>query len=241
MPRHKVVSVVLSTLFRRTNTTFIRDTSLSLSLKGSGEIRIDSFSDLYIFWEIFIDRCYDVDINPPPSVIVDVGANVGLFALRMKQLYQEARVWCFEPLQSNTERLKRNIASSGVTGITIHRLGVSDLRAEVPIFIHPSNTGGHTLIKSVAHPQASTQLITVIPISDVFEIIGTERIDLLKLDCEGAEKQIILNLTKDDAKSIGTIIYEPTPSYYDPNVLRRHLENFGYQYSLEKGLAVARQ
>src|SRR5206468_8154676 len=61
-----------------------------LRLLDGGIIRIPQFMNLYVYKEIFVDRCYDVPLGRTDPNIVDVGANTGLFALRMKQLYPQA-------------------------------------------------------------------------------------------------------------------------------------------------------
>jgi FkbM family methyltransferase len=228
----RALPAVFRSLFRRTNTS-AADNEVTVPV-GTGSVGSASFSEPDIFSEVFVDHCYDLDIEPP-ALIVDIGGNVGMFALRMKQLYPDATIHCFEPLPANAGRLARNAPFA-----TLHRLGVSDRRAEVPIYVHPSNTGGHSIIASEADPRAEAQTISVVPMADVFALTGGGRIDLLKLDCEGAEKEIVLSLDAADAARIGTIVYEPTPSYYDPALLRGHLEGLGYRCTWDKGLIIAR-
>ena len=47
---------------------------------------------LYIYKEIFVDRCYDLTLDRSFPVIIDIGANSGLFALRIRQLYPSAQI-----------------------------------------------------------------------------------------------------------------------------------------------------
>ena len=57
-----------------------------LALTDGHVIPVQDFMTLYIYKEIFIDRCYDLNFDLAAPVILDVGANSGLFALRFKQL-----------------------------------------------------------------------------------------------------------------------------------------------------------
>ncbi len=67
------------------------------------------------------------------------------------------------------------------------------------------------------------------------------RVDLLKLDCEGAEKDIILSITPDHAKRIENIYYEATHYLYHPSLLNSHLENLGYNITERHGIFKAKK
>ena len=54
---------------------------------------VKEFMTLYIYKEIFVEGCYDLSLATDPApFIIDVGANTGLFIIRMKQLYPNAKV-----------------------------------------------------------------------------------------------------------------------------------------------------
>ena len=55
-----------------------------LALTDGHLIPVRDFMTLYIYKEIFVDRCYDLTFDQSDPVIVDIGANSGLFALRIK-------------------------------------------------------------------------------------------------------------------------------------------------------------
>jgi len=74
---------------------------------------VGSFMTAFIYKEIFADSDYDIALAMPRPSILDVGANTGLFALRMKQLYPEARIACFEPEENNFTQLERPRDSKG--------------------------------------------------------------------------------------------------------------------------------
>jgi hypothetical protein len=61
-----------------------------LALADGHVIPVRDFMTLYIYKEIFVDRCYDLTFDQSAPVIIDIGANSGLFALRIKQLYPSA-------------------------------------------------------------------------------------------------------------------------------------------------------
>ena len=70
-----------------------------------GEIKLiqryNNGSDNYIFSEVFIDKCYDIDLLSTPEKILDLGANVGYSSIYFKKKYPGAKVACVEPIEEN--------------------------------------------------------------------------------------------------------------------------------------------
>src|SRR6187551_3632623 len=121
-----------------------------LRLKKGGKFKVVDFMTLYIYKEIFVDQCYDFPVLDENPTIIDVGANTGLFGIRMKQLYPNSQVYCFEPFPRNNGQLQDNIRLSGYKGIAIYQQGVGGSTRRERLFIHKTNLGGHSIIKSEA-------------------------------------------------------------------------------------------
>ena len=73
---------------------------------------------LYIYKEIFVDGCYDLTFDRAAPFVVDIGANSGLFALRLKQLYPSAKIACYEPFPPNFAQLENTIAVNSLDEVT---------------------------------------------------------------------------------------------------------------------------
>jgi len=84
-------------------------------------------------------------------------------------------------------------------------------------------------------------LISVVPMDAVIAKAGAAKIDLLKLDCEGAEKRILMSLTPAHAQRIERIVYEPMAASYSPKEIASHLGGLGYALSYRKGVVWARR
>ena len=54
--------------------------------------------------------------------------------------------------------------------------------------------------------------------------------DLLKLDCEGAEYEILMSMNESVAARVGAVMFEATPSGFNPDEIRAHLERFGFVF-----------
>jgi len=67
-------------------------------------------SDLPTFLQVFIDREYKINFDNP-KVIFDCGANIGLFAIQIKNEFPDAQVICVEPDPENFNQLQKNLAA----------------------------------------------------------------------------------------------------------------------------------
>jgi len=147
------------------------------------------------------DMLFDIYQMPPnPKVVVDVGGHCGAFAYFAVQ--KGAEVFSYEPEASNYEMLSYN--SKG-RNIHAFNLGVGH-PGERKLYIAFDNTGGNSVFLRKGQDIENFQTIKVISIHDVFKDI--EHCDLLKMDCEGAEDEIIEDFDDELAGKIDQISME---------------------------------
>ena len=207
---------------------------ISLKLKNGGQFFINDFMSLYIYNEIFIEHCYDYPaIQKQSPVIIDIGANTGLFALRMKQLYPSAMIYCYEPFPPNFAQLSGNIQASNLKDVFIIPNGVGGRSRTEHLYVNKTNLGGHSLFASEAHSNESVE-IAITDITKVLNDTGHEHIDLIKMDCEGAEYEILKAISPDLVKRIKVIIFESTESVYDINELTAYLTGIGFKIEFQE-------
>src|SRR5256885_5719637 len=66
--------------------------------------------DIYVLGEILYDKVYGTLRGlPPDPIIVDAGANIGVFSLWLSCWYPHAVSHCFEPEPENFELLRHNL------------------------------------------------------------------------------------------------------------------------------------
>ncbi len=126
----------------------------------------------------------------PGMVVVDIGANVGLYTLFAARLVgPEGLVYSFEPTPRSFAILKDNIQVNGLleTGrVKLRRMAVTDRRGSARLAVHRANGGHNTLF-----PDGSeTELIEVDTTTLDEALVGTRRVDVIKIDAEGAEPSI---------------------------------------------------
>lgn len=130
------------------------------------------------------------------QTIIEVGANVGYFTLLLGTAVAlngpGTRVHAFEPFNPVFEQLNRNVALNPRLPITLHRAAVTDADGVANLFI-PTDERAKTNASLIAGPFEQTGSDTVASVRlDSFsdnERLG--RIDLLKMDCEGAEPSAV--------------------------------------------------
>jgi len=212
----------------------IYDKPIQLKLRAGGVFCVVDFMSLYIYNEIFIDKSYDYpNLGVVDPLIIDIGANTGLFTLRMKELYPKSSVQCYEPFLSNFEQLTENIKLSKLDDVILINKAVGGSSRSERLYINKNNIGGHSLFELEAR---SNEYVTV-DIQGITEIINNvknQRIQLIKMDCEGAEYEIIKALNVELATKIEIILFESTESVYDLSELLDHLRFLGFSIEFKE-------
>jgi FkbM family methyltransferase len=192
----------------------------------------------YIYKEVFADADYDLPLEVQNPVILDIGANTGLFSLRMKQLYPDAQIACFEPEPGNFSQLQSLITQNQLQGVKAYKKAIGAETKTSTLFLHPRNIGGHSLIQQEADwVPVEVELLSL---SDALQAFPGNVCHLMKLDCEGAEYEIIRGIDATLAKRIRCIVFEGSGQLYDVNELHQHLKMLGYNLEHRRGLTIAR-
>ncbi len=172
-------------------------------------IRFESHS---IFWAdihaIFFQKIYNPHYLPieKDDIVVDIGANIGVFTV-WAAFKTRNTVYAYEPFPDNYEALEQNIRANGLNNIMPHRLAVSDKSGTELIFY--SGKSQHHHLKKVA-PGATDKYLEVssIVLRDIMDNNHIDRIDFLKLDCEGSEGIILRSTSEDYLRRIRKIAME---------------------------------
>ncbi|HEY6879845.1 MAG TPA: FkbM family methyltransferase [Polyangiales bacterium] len=236
----------------------------------------------FIYREIFEDRCYEQQGIAPAAqgVVLDVGANVGLFALRMKQLAPSCTVYCFEPVPATYACLEKNVAG---VGAEVLNAALSDRVGLVSMTFFPRTPGNSTLYPEGKPGEVSSMADTA-PLSWVWQLdrvaaIGLalayplrriilrtsfrhllrerqtftcatrtlddfiaerrlDSVDLLKIDVEGAERDVMNGLSDENLARVRQLIIEVSPDKKAwLHALRQRLSDSGFtQLSLHSML-----
>jgi FkbM family methyltransferase len=152
---------------------------------GSVLIRLGT-SDVAAFEHVFVKKEYEFRLREKPSIIVDVGANVGMSAVYFSQRYPDARVIAIEPEPGNFDILSRN--SERFTNIVPVHAGLWNRDGYVTIRDGGQGNWGMR-VSDVTEP--SDSLVRALRIQTLLKKYNIQQIDLLKIDAEGAECEIL--------------------------------------------------
>jgi FkbM family methyltransferase len=161
--------------------------------------------DFFVLHEVFTSAVYQFPRKwlGDPATVVDLGANVGLTTLFFAQFFPEARYICVEPNPANAAILRRNVAWLGARAQVIEA-AVSDRSGQVSFDDTLPSYDGH--IASGIGLQAFP-LVRACTLDEIVASCGLARIDLLKIDIEGAERDVFAR-SPDCLSQVGVIIIE---------------------------------
>jgi len=147
-------------------------------------------SDVPAIRQVFVHREY-AWIYPRGEIrtIVDLGANVGAAAVFLLNQYPQARVIAVEPATGNFQVLERNLAPYAGRGAAVHAAVWS---SSTPLRIERGYRDGldwslQTKPAAAGEAGEHTRALTVAQLLEEFRL---EHIDLLKIDVEGAEREL---------------------------------------------------
>jgi FkbM family methyltransferase len=205
----------------------------SLKLKDGKVLVIREFWSLFLFDEIFIQRCYDAPeflALGPFDVVIDIGANIGMFTTHSKQLWPKARIIAIEPHPENFAHLQEHVRINNLAEVSPFSVGVADAPGTFDLHLGGRNIGGHSMYKVTGSSSAIS--ISVTTLSDILERaeIRGGRI-AMKIDCEGCEYPVLRSLNQSVADRITAIIFEPELSLYSLPDLCRSMEGLGFLVS----------
>jgi FkbM family methyltransferase len=166
-------------------------------------------SDVNCLVQVFADEQYKlpIDANPSfaiePRLIVDAGANIGMATLYFAHIFPGADIFAIEPEHTNFELLKKNC--SGLSRITVRQAALWNERARLQL-CDPSVDKWLFSVQPAL--MSSTPAISSITVSDILRETGRRCIDILKLDIEGAERELFSNSSDDWLPFVKLIVIE---------------------------------
>lgn len=148
----------------------------------------------------------------PGSFVIDIGAHVGYYTLISAGLAgANGKVLAFEPDPTNHSLLLGNIALNGFQNITVVNKAVSDRTGAGVLFQTKLDSGRHSTYQHDI-PLAGTVDIETVSLDAILNEEGNPKVDLIKIDVEGAELDVWRGMGKllasDDAPKI-IIEYHP--------------------------------
>ncbi len=187
-------------------------------------------TDKGIVVEIFLLEDYKqaLGIIKSADLVIDIGAQIGVFSLYAYNANPKAKILSFEPYSANFEMLKKNLILNKASNIKPNQFAITSETKEVKLYLSDCNTGMHSL-----HRQTGKfEVVQGLGINELFKRFNISHCDLMKLDCEGAEAEIIADIEPVHLLSIRAIIME----YHDRAAIPKmeaKLKQHGFQVEIQ--------
>ena len=189
-----------------------------IRLKNGAELILSGHElDIVVAFEVFCYQVYPVERD---TVVVDVGANIGLFSL-YAAMNGATKVYAFEPNHEAYRCMLKNIEGNALQRrIVPYRHAITSRSNEVVLI--PKTASPQNRIARGSAIDDGHESVSTMSLDDIVLQHGISRIDLLKMDCEGCEYDILGGTSASTFSRIGRVILE----YHD-----------GREGELEKTLA----
>ena len=155
--------------------------------------------------EIVTDNVYVLDkfVNLEGKVLIDIGANIGIATIIMAKLNPKSIVYAFEPFNKSYELLLENIKANNLSNVIPFNLAVSNkTNKKLNLSIFGLWSGANStnsdpnLFGQFYGINKENQIIECISFDKIITDNNINEIYLLKIDCEGAEYDIIYDSDK---------------------------------------------
>jgi len=136
------------------------------------------------------------EVVKPGMVIIDIGAHVGYYTLlAARQVGPTGRVYAFEPNQENHSLLLKNIEVNGYANVVATKMAVSDRVGSSPLYLTALDSGRHSLYRH-GLPERGVATIETTTLDTFLESVDWPKVDLIKIDVEGAEVAVLDGMAK---------------------------------------------
>lgn len=181
--------------------------TLRLRVAGTRtQVVVSDYGELEVMRDILLDQDYSLGDVPSPGVIVDVGANIGLAALYFRAQYPGAEIVAIEPDPETFAKLEQNVG--GDPRIRPVNAAVAAEPGELVLFRPPGYSIASSLKRGGADGGASAR-VRAETLDGLCAELGLTRIDLVKLDVEGAELDALRGFSR--LEDVPVIIGEAHP------------------------------
>jgi len=173
----------------------MNDIELRLSdVEGSKSI-VDFADELY-------QDIYNLDKMDFQSgdVFIDVGANIGFVSLFVAKKYPDVTVFAFEPAPGTFHAFEQNIVMNDIGNVTAINKAVNGDGRDLELLIMPGDSGASNafgteeVVDRFKRDMGATVVtVSAITIDQAFVEYEIQKCKVLKLDCEGAEYEVLRN------------------------------------------------
>ena len=160
-------------------------------------------TDSIVFRSIFMIGEFKLPVQIHPKLIIDVGAYTGLSTLYFAQEYPEAKIIAVEPEDSNFEILEKH--TRNLKNVSRIKAGLWNKETYLKIIDTGTGKWGFKVEEAAENDNYDIKAVTV---DKLLKDSGFTHIDILKLDIEGAEKELFSDNYQSWLDKVNIIVLE---------------------------------
>jgi len=196
-------------------------------------VRVNTI-DKAVVWEVWKMKAYtDSKFKiKPTDIVVDIGAHIGSFSVYAAKKATNGKVYAYEPNKDNYEILLRNKTINNINNLHTFNTAVSDKVGTIDLYLGKSHNAMHSVYETDTKKKIKVPTITI---KEILKRNKLKKIDVLKIDTEGAEYDIILNMPPKVFEKVDNILMEYHDylnHHYNYTHLKRHLEKNGFKVTV---------
>jgi FkbM family methyltransferase len=179
--------------------------------------------DLQSIREVWLDEVYRLPVDDDRSVLVDLGANIGMTSIWLAKRHRFETIIAVEPVPANAELIRRNFEINGIRATVIEAaIGPRDGTARFE----------RTSASNCGHLSSSGDEVSMFSMSSLLRALSPGKAVnlLLKIDIEGAEQALLMGPDTAWLDRVKEIIIEIHPPLVDYEALVRLLKEAGFRY-----------
>jgi FkbM family methyltransferase len=124
------------------------------------------------------------------AVVLDIGANIGLFSAYAARRCPRGTVHAFEPGETNLAHLRRNLTLNDLTNVRVNAMGLYD-RTGTLVFNFTADNPAGSFITDTDVSAGTAETVQVSTLDDWAREADLDRLDLVKMDVEGSELRVL--------------------------------------------------
>ena len=179
------------------------------------------FGDAYTVISAFTKRYYDIIKVPRNGVVLDIGSHIGTFTVRCVKKLKEGIVISIEPEPENFRILLWNILINRIQNVHALPIALGSVHRRVKLYVHEF-TGHSTIFPSQKYVE-----VLQLTLDTLRDKLNLPRIDLIKINAEGAELQI-LEKGENTLKCTRALIIAAHHYPQQSHIIASFLKNMGF-------------
>lgn len=227
----KILAIFLLRTIHRSSPSWLKEHFDSI-LEGALietdiKFSIRTLHDFFVIsslWEEQLTRVFKLGKG---MTFLDVGAHIGRYTLRAGMMVgKEGKIIAVEPNRDNFDVLVRNIALNRLTNCIPLNLAAYSSDTELDLFHGPSSAE-HSIKEDFGK---GSQKVKSRALDNVLEEIGVKKVDMVKIDVEGAELEVLRGMEKTLTRDGPALIIEVVAK--DEGEIIEYLNHLGYKEKL---------